>query len=351
MNNPEISLGVVGATGKVGQTVLEILPDYGFDISELRLFASESSKGKTVEFEDEQYALRYARSAADFHGLDFVIVSAGGDITKTRVSKEVRPWIEEAGAIDVDNSSAFRGEERVPLVVAGVNDDELRDIRRGSTVANPNCTTMIAMMALKPLHDIGGLSSINVKTYQSVSGQGQEGIDETIEHTKVLLKDPEALVTGKARDEGLPESGVFPAMTAFNVVPFAGSLEGRDTSEELKFVRESRKILGLGGLPVQATCARVPVLNVHSMAISAGFEKEITPEDAEEALGAAPGVKLTDVPQAVMAAGLDEVLVGRIRKDMSRENGLELWVSGDNLRKGAATNAVQIVEGIARQGI
>lgn len=350
MSNPEINLGLVGATGKVGQAVLEMLPGYDLGVDELRVYASERSEGKVIEYEGENLTLRHARSSEDFRGLDFVIVSAGGDITKTRVSKEVRPWIEEAGAIDVDNSSAFRDEDDVPLVVVGVNDDRLEYVKRGDTVANPNCTTMIAMMALKPLHDLAGLTSVNVTTYQSVSGQGQEGIDETVAHSKALLEDPEALVTGRVRMD-LPQSEIFPAMAAFNVVPFVGKPEGRDTSEELKLVRESRKILDVGALPVQATCARVSVLNVHSMAISASFEHDISPEEAEEALEVAPGVQLVDIPQAVLAAGLDDVMVGRVREDVTRRNGLDFWAAGDNLRKGAATNAMQIVKALAKHGI
>lgn len=351
MNNPEINLGLVGATGLVGKTVLKILPEYAIDIGELRSFASEGSEGKTIEYEDEQLTIRHARSADDFRGLDVVIASAGGDKAKKAVSEEIRPMIEAAGAVMIDNSSAFRREKDVPLVVAGVNDDELESVRRGQTVANPNCTTMIGMMAIKPLHNAAGLKSINVSTYQAVSGQGQKAIDETLEMTEKALELPaDSFVNGKA----VVISNIFPVSPVFNVAPYCGEdykHDERQTTEETKFVNESRKILGLDNLAVTATCARVLVLNGHSLSMSLGFERDISPEQAEELLSEAPGVQLAKVPMAVNAAGIDDVLVGRIRRDPTTENGLQLWVAGDNLRKGAATNAVQIAEALAHQGL
>jgi len=337
-----INIGIVGATGMVGEKILEILAERSFPVGKLRLFASARSAGKSLVWSGRSYTIEDS-SGANFSGLDYVFLSAGGDATKSQVSRELCPKVAADGAIAIDNSSAWRSDPDVPLVVSEVNPEALKDIPKG-IVANPNCTTMVGMVALKPLHEAAGLRSINVASYQSVSGQGQSGIDELIEQTTTMLKDPAAVVDGTIRKTGLPEPKVFPALAGFNAAPHAGSFEGRDTTEELKFVNESRKILGLDNLRVSATCIRVAVLNAHSLKISAGFERPITPEEAEKILATAPGVELADIPQPVLAAGRDEVLVGRIRKDPTIENGLELFLSGDNLRKGAALNAVQIAE-------
>jgi aspartate-semialdehyde dehydrogenase len=358
MSNPEVNLGVVGATGLVGETVLDILEERDVPIGELRLFASERSAGETIRFMDDDIVLRHATAPDSFHGLDYVIVSAGGDKSKTMVSRQVIPWAVEAGAIAIDNSSAFRDDPDVPLVVAGVNQYELNDIPKG-IVANPNCTTMQAMPPLRALHYYAGLKSIVMSSYQSVSGQGKAGINETVDHTEEYLKRPYELVGGSVRKSGLPSSEVFPAPAAFNVVPQAGSFVGRDTTEELKFKNESRKILGLGSVAIDATCVRVPVLNVHSLYINTELESPITVEQAEDAIGNMPqaedaignmpGVRLDNVPQTLKAAGEDDVFVGRIRKSEVFDNGIQLFVAGDNLRKGAALNAVQILELLAEK--
>jgi len=337
-----VNIGIVGATGMVGQKILEILVERKFSVGTLRLFASARSAGKSLTWNGRSYVIEDS-SKADFSSLDYVFLSAGGDTTKTQVSRELCPKVVADGAIAIDNSSAWRSDPDVPLVVSEVNPEALRNIPKG-IVANPNCTTMIGMVALKPLHNLATLRSINVASYQSVSGQGQSGIDELVEQTKTMLKDPSSIVDGAIRDTDLPKPKVFPALAGFNAAPHAGSFQGRDTTEELKFVNESRKILGLSNLSVSATCVRVGVLNAHSLKISVGFERPITPEQAEKVLADSPGVELVQIPQPVLAAGRDEVLVGRIRPDVTQENGLELFLSGDNLRKGAALNAVQIAE-------
>lgn len=353
MENPEVNLGLVGV-GPVNQTVLDILPEYNVDVGELRIFASEKSEGKKFQHGDDEFTLRHARSAEDFHGLDAVIVAAGGEATKTAVSSQVRPWIEEAGAVDIDKSSAFRHEEGVPLVVAGVNSEALRGVRRGDTVAVPNCTTTIGLLALKPLHDAAGLKSLRVTTIQSVSGQGQNGIEETFATARELLDEGvDDLLSGKVRENHPLVSSAFPVATpAFNVVPFAGTVDAETgkTSEEQKFINESRKILGMEDLPVTATCTRSMVATGHSEAINAEFEEDISPEEAREILRSAYGIRLVDEPHALAVAGLDEVLVGRIRKDDTRDNTLDLWAVGDNLRPGAATNGARILEFLANQG-
>ncbi len=355
MNNPEINLGLVGATGLVGEAVLDILEERDINIGELRPFASESSAGDTIEYDDDELVLRYANTPDSFHGLDYVIVSAGGDATKTRVSKEVIPMIVEAGAIAIDNSSAFRDDPEVPLVVSEVNPEALENIPKG-IVANPNCTTMIGMVAVYPLHAKFGLESLSVNTYQSVSGQGLKGIEEFLGQMSDMTPHAYKLVGGEMPEDDFPPSDTFPTVLPYNIGPVCGTLHNPafdavddGTSEEHKFERESRKILGLSQLPVSATCVRVPVLNGHSLSIDASFTEPVKPHHAVKVLRESPGVQLCTAPQPIYSAGKDDVQVGRIRKDPTRENGLKMFVSGDNLRKGAALNAVQILELLANK--
>lgn len=335
MSNPEVNIGVVGATGLVGGKMLDVLERRDFPVGNLRLFASESSAGRTIEWHGDKHVIEHA-GEADFSGLDIVLFSAG-----KKASENLAPKVVSSGATVIDNSPAWRMDDDVPLVVAEVNPEALDSIPKG-IVANPNCTTMIGMVALKPLHAAAGLKSLIVDTYQSTSGQGRRGTQELYDQTVELLEKTHELTDGTAGK--LPAAQVFPKVAAFNVAPQAGTFEGDDTSEELKFINESRKTLGLGDLAVQATCIRSPVFNGHSMAIHAGFERKISPDFAKRVLRKAPGVSLQTVPQPIFAAGRDDILVGRIRTNPAMENGLSIFVSGDNLLKGAALNAVQIAE-------
>ncbi|HET7059851.1 MAG TPA: aspartate-semialdehyde dehydrogenase [Candidatus Saccharimonadales bacterium] len=349
------AIGIVGATGLVGQTIQQDLITRGFpvDYENSRLFASPKSAGKEVAWNGHDYALQYGQAAEDYEGLDIVFLSAGGDATKSSVSKEECPKVAEAGAIAIDNSSAWRHDPEVPLVISEVNPAALEDIPKG-IVANPNCTTMIGLTALNSLHQEAGLVALNVTTLQSVSGQGIDGVEELHFQTSRMMRDPKAFLTGRIRQEDLPPIRIFPALIGSNVAPHAGTFIGRDTSEELKFVNETRKILDIADLAIQASCWRVPVINCHSLSISAEFEDELTPERAEELLDGAPGVSFCDVPQVpqpIYASGRDEVFVGRVRRDESRpgKHALQAAVTADNVRKGASTNAVQIAELLIRK--
>jgi aspartate-semialdehyde dehydrogenase len=331
----QLNVGIVGATGLVGSMIREILAERNFPIARLRLFASARSAGKVVDGVTIEDA-----ATADYSGLDVVLFSAGGS-----TSKEIAPKVAAAGAVVIDNSSAWRSDPDVPLVVAEVNPDALADLPKG-IVANPNCTTMAAMPALKPLHDEAGLKRLTVSTYQAVSGAGIAGID--------ILASQLAHVGDKARelaqgghDDLLPEAEKWAVPMAHNVVPLNYVLGEDDyTEEELKLRDESRKILNIPGLPVSGTCVRVPVFTGHSMSINAEFERPISPARALELLGQAPGVVVTAVPNPLEATGKDPVFVGRVRVDPTVEHGLALFVVGDNLRKGAALNAVQIAEAL-----
>ena len=331
----QLNVGIVGATGLVGSMIREILAERNFPIASLRLFASARSAGKVVDGVTIEDA-----ATADYSGLDVVLFSAGGS-----TSKEIAPKVAAAGAVVIDNSSAWRSDPDVPLVVAEVNPDALADLPKG-IVANPNCTTMAAMPALKPLHDEAGLKRLTVSTYQAVSGAGIAGID--------ILANQLAHVGDKARelaqgghDDLLPEAEKWAVPMAHNVVPLNYVLGEDDyTEEELKLRDESRKILNIPGLPVSGTCVRVPVFTGHSMSINAEFERPISPARALELLGRAPGVVVTAVPNPLEATGKDPVFVGRVRVDPTVEHGLALFVVGDNLRKGAALNAVQIAEAL-----
>lgn len=339
-----VNVGVVGATGQVGAVVLRLLDQRDFPVGDLRLFASARSAGKTVTWRDREITVEDA-DTADPSGLDIAIFSAGG-----ATSKRLAPAFAEAGVTVIDNSSAWRRDPEVPLVVSEVNPGALADRPKG-IVANPNCTTMAAMPVLKPLADAAGLERLTVATYQAVSGSGLAGVDELAGQVRKGADSMEALAhDGSAVDLGEPAKYVAPI--AFNVLPMAGSVvdDGSgETDEEQKLRNESRKILGLPDLPVAGTCVRVPVFTGHSLAIHAEFAQPITPEQAREVLASAPGVELADVPTPLRAAGSDPSYVGRIRVDQSVPDGkgLVLFVSGDNLRKGAALNTVQIAEALA----
>ncbi|MEX2291402.1 MAG: aspartate-semialdehyde dehydrogenase [Mycobacteriales bacterium] len=336
-----VRLGVVGATGQVGAVVLRLLTERSFPLAELRLFASARSAGSTLTVGGRTIVVEDA-STADPAGLDLAIFSAGGG-----TSKALAPKYAAAGVTVIDNSSAWRMDPDVPLVVSEVNPDALQDIRKG-IVANPNCTTMAAMPVLKPLHDAAGLVRIVASTYQAVSGSGLAGVDELDGQVRKTADSATLLVhDGSAVD--FPPPGVYVAPIAFNVLPMAGSLVAdgsQETDEEHKLRNESRKILGVPDLRVSGTCVRVPVFTGHSLSLNVEFARPLSVAAATDLLRNAPGVELADVPTPLLAAGRDPSYVGRLRQDGA--NGLALFVSNDNLRKGAALNAVQIAELLGR---
>jgi aspartate-semialdehyde dehydrogenase len=338
-------IGIVGATGQVGGVMRRILAERQFPVDQLRLFASARSAGRTLPWQGGDVTVEDA-ATADFRGLDIVLFSAG-----KASSKEYAPRVAEAGAVVVDNSSAWRMDPDVPLVVAEVNPDAARRRPRG-IIANPNCTTMAAMPVLRPLHDEAELVAMVATTYQAVSGAGLAGVAELDEQIKKVA-DRAAELTHDGSAVEFPAPRSFARPIAFNVLPLAGSFvdDGSDeTDEEQKLRKESRKILGIPGLKVSGTCVRVPVFTGHSLQVNARFARPITPDRARELLDGAPGVELSDVPTPLQAAGRDPSYVGRIRADETVENGLALFVSNDNLRKGAALNAVQIAELVAAEG-
>jgi len=345
MSTAGVRLGVVGATGQVGAVVRRLLDERDFPISEIRFFASERSAGTTLEFRGEQITVEDA-ATADPSGLDVAIFSAGATMSRVQA-----PRFAAAGVLVIDNSSAWRMDPDVPLVVSEVNPHALAEARKG-IVANPNCTTMAAMPVLKPLHEEAGLIRLVVSTYQAVSGAGLAGGVELAEEAEAAAgQDLLGLVHDGAAVE-FPPAAAFPDTIAFNVIPFAGKLidDGwNETEEEKKLRNESRKILGIPELLVSGTCVRVPVFTGHSLSINAEFARPLSPERATELLTDAAGVRLEEVPTPLHAAGIDPSLVGRIRKDEGAPEGrgLALFVSNDNLRKGAALNAVQIAELVA----
>lgn len=328
----KLNVGVVGATGLVGTMIREILAERNFPLASLRLFASARSAGKELDGIVVEDA-----ATADYSGLDIVLFSAGGS-----TSKALAPKVAAAGAIVIDNSSAWRSDPEVPLVVAEVNPHALAHLPKG-IIANPNCTTMAAMPVLRPLHDEAGLKRLVVSTYQAVSGGGLAGIDVLARQLAHVGDKASELATGG--HDLLPEAEKWAVPMAHNVVPlnYVYAEDGY-TEEEIKLRDESRKILEIPGLPVSGTCVRVPVFTGHSLSINAEFERPLSPARALELLGTAPGVVVTEVPNPLEATGQDPVFVGRVRKDTSTDNGLALFVVGDNLRKGAALNAVQIAE-------
>ena len=344
----DMRIGVFGATGQVGNVMRTLLDERGFPVDEIRYFASARSAGTTLPWKGEDITVEDT-ATANFSGLDVALFSNGG-----ATSREWAPRVAAAGAVVVDNSSAWRKDPDVPLVVSEVNSEDLDDIPKG-IVANPNCTTMAAMPVLKPLHDLAGLVRLHLSSYQAVSGSGGAGLTELDGQLRgaYAAGDPTALALDGS-SLTLPDPKIYAVPVAFNVVPLAGSIvdDGSlETDEEQKLRNESRKILHLPGLRVSGTCVRVPVFSGHSLAIHAEFERDISPQEALGALAKAPGVVVADVPNPLDATGRDEVFVGRVREDQAAPDGkgLNLFVVGDNLRKGAALNAVQIAEELLKR--
>ncbi len=337
-----MNVGIVGATGQVGGKMLEILQERNFPIETLRLFASARSAGRKIAWRDTEIEVEDA-AVAGYQGLDVALFSAGG-----ATSKKLAPRVAAQGPVVIDNSSAWRMDPQVPLVVAGVN-DAAADERPKGIIANPNCTTMVAMPVLLPLHAEAGLRSLVVSTYQATSGAGLAGVEELSEQIRKGGEAASLTHDGRSIDLGQPQAFVEPI--AYNALPWAG--DGVDdgsgeTNEEQKLRLESRKILDIADLAVSGTCVRVPVFTGHALSINARFARPISPERATELLRAAPGVELDDVPTPLKSAGMDPSLVGRIRADETVDNGLALFAVGDNLRKGAALNAVEIAELLLR---
>jgi aspartate-semialdehyde dehydrogenase len=348
-----LSLGIVGATGQVGQVMRTLLKQRDFPAAatgSVRFFASARSQGRKLSFRGQEVEVEDTETA-DPTGLDIALFSAGAATARAQA-----PRFAAAGATVIDNSSAFRKDPDVPLVVSEVNFD--RDVKRAGRlkkgiIANPNCTTMAAMPALKVLHDDAQLVRLVVSTYQAVSGSGLAGVQELAEQTRAVVDDVEQLVhEGDAL--AFPPPNKYVAPIAFNVVAMAGSLvdDGSgETDEDQKLRNESRKILGIPELPVSGTCVRVPVFTGHCLSINAEFARPLAPQRARELLAGAAGVQVVDVPTPLAAAGADDCLVGRIRRDpgVADGRGLALFVAGDNLRKGAALNTVQIAELLAAE--
>ena len=338
--NRRFNVAVVGATGAVGEVMLSILAERNFPVGKLIPLASERSAGSTVEFRGDDYIVQDL-ATFDPAGIDIALFSAGGD-----TSKQYAPKFAAAGAVVIDNSSAFRYDDDVPLVVSEVNPEQVRNRPRG-IIANPNCSTMQMLVALAPLHRRYGIERINVATYQSVSGAGRTAMEELGKQTAALL--------GFSDVE--PEK--FPVQIAFNLIPHIDEFQPNGyTKEEMKLVWETRKILGDANIQVNPTAVRVPVFYGHSEAVNVETRKKITPEQARELLQAAPGVEVVDerrpggYPTPVThASGNDAVYVGRIREDFSHPRGLNMWVVADNIRKGAALNAVQIAELLVADGL
>ncbi len=341
-----LRVGVVGATGQVGTVMREVLAERNFPISELRFFASARSAGSTLPWGNGEITVEDA-ATADPTGLDVALFSAGA--TTSRVQA---PRFAEAGVTVIDNSSAWRRDPDVPLIVSEVNPHALAEMRKG-IIANPNCTTMAAMPVLAPLHAEAQLVRMVASTYQAVSGSGLAGVEELDGQVKAVV-DKAAELAHDGSAVAFPEPVTYVRPIAFNVLPMAGSLvdDGTfETDEEQKLRNESRKILGIPDLRVSGTCVRVPVFSGHSLSLNVEFARPLTVERATELLSGAPGVELTPIPTPLQAAGKDPSYVGRIRQDpgVDGDRGLALFVSNDNLRKGAALNTVQIAELIAAQ--
>ncbi|MEC4817387.1 MAG: aspartate-semialdehyde dehydrogenase [Scytonema sp. PMC 1069.18] len=324
-------VAILGATGAVGNELLQLLESRNFPVSELKLLASARSTGRTLQFKGENVSVEEVSETA-FDDVDLVLASAGGSTSKTWAPKAVA-----SGAVVIDNSSAFRMNPDVPLVVPEVNPESAAEHK--GIIANPNCTTILMTVAVFPLHKVIPVKRIVASTYQSASGAGAKAMEEVKTQTKAILENQQ------------PISEVFPYPLAFNLFPHNSPLN--DTGyceEEMKMVNETRKIFGNKSIRITATCVRVPVLRAHSEAINLEFDTPLSPEKARAILQGAPGVKLVEdwkanyFPMPIEATGKDEVLVGRIRQDISHPCGLELWLCGDQIRKGAALNAVQIAE-------
>jgi len=333
-------VAIVGASGQVGTVMRAILRERQFPVDEIRFFGSSRSAGHTLDWNGESIEIEDA-ATADFSGIEIALASSGATS-----SKVLSPRLASAGALVIDNSSAWRMDPDVPLVVPEVNAHALRSIPKG-IIANPNCTTMAAMPVLKPLHVAAGLRSMVVATYQAVSGSGREGVDELASQLEALRDVDVRVLTFDGTAFPIDLGVKFPATIAHNVVPLAGSIveDGSlETGEEQKLRGESRKILEIPGLLVDGTCVRVPVFTGHSLSITASFERPLSPEEATQLLARAPGVVVEDLPTPRLAAGKDPTYVGRIRRAQTVTNGLSLFLTGDNLRKGAALNAIQIAE-------
>jgi aspartate-semialdehyde dehydrogenase len=342
--NSGLRVGVVGATGQVGGVMRRVLAERSFPVSEMRFFASARSAGTKLPWQDGEVVVEDA-ATADPSGLDIALFSAG-----SATSRQIAPRFAAAGVVVVDNSSAWRMDPDVPLVVAEVNPGAVAQARNG-IIANPNCTTMAAMPVLKPLHDEAGLMRLIVSTYQAVSGSGLAGVEELDKQVREVV-DRAADLTFDGSAVTFPTPAKYVRPIAFNVVPLAGSLvdDGTlETDEEQKLRNESRKILDIPSLLVSGTCVRVPVFTGHSLSVNAEFAAPLSVDRALELLADAPGVALTDVPNPLQAAGADPSYVGRVRVDPGAPDGrgLAMFVSNDNLRKGAALNAVQIAELVA----
>ncbi|HFC97759.1 MAG TPA: aspartate-semialdehyde dehydrogenase [Thermosulfurimonas dismutans] len=336
----EFNVAVVGATGAVGRMMIRVLEERNFPVKNLRLFASERSRGLKLKFRGEEIPVEVLSEAPNFKGIDIALFSAGASR-----SLEYAPRFAADGAVVVDNSSAWRMDPEVPLVVPEVNPHAVAGYKKKGIIANPNCSTIQMVVPLKPLHDYGRIKRIVVATYQAVSGAGQKAIDELSAQTKAWCA-----------GEEMPPAQAIAHQIAFNCVPHIDVfLDNAYTREEMKMVNETRKIMEDESIRVTATCVRVPVFYGHAEAVNIETERKITPDKARELLSDFPGVVVMDNPEnkvyplQVEVAGRDEVFVGRIREDESVECGLNLWIVADNLRKGAATNAVQIAEILARE--
>lgn len=333
----EFKVAVCGATGAVGRQMLQCLEERNFPVADLRPLASERSAGKKVTYKGEEVPIQVLGKDS-FKGIQIALFSAGGS-----VSKEYGPVAAEAGAVVVDNSSAWRMDPDVPLVVPEVNPKDIRFYTEKGIIANPNCSTIQMVVVLKPIHDLASIRRVVVSTYQAVSGTGQKAIAELQDQLKAM-------------HEGRPvEKKVYPHQIAMNILPHIDVfLENGYTKEEMKMVNETRKIIGDQSIMVSATCVRVPVVYSHSEAVNITTDKKVSAHQVRSVLMNAPGVKVVDqpsenrYPMPLDAAGKDATFVGRIREDLSQENGIDLWVVADNIRKGAATNAVQIAEVLAR---
>ncbi len=344
--NDEYSIAVVGATGAVGKTMIKVLDERDFPIREIRFLASERSEGKKISFKGEDVVVQKLGHDS-FGGVDIALFSAGASR-----SLEFAPSAARAGAVVIDNSSAWRMDPDVPLVVPEVNSHAIAGYKKRGIIANPNCSTIQMVVALKPLYDYSKIRRIVVATYQAVSGTGQKAISELEEQVKQWVIKGCGNEPGKSKGYvGKFEYKAYPHQIAFNCLPQIDVFEDNGyTKEEMKMVNETRKILEDDSIMVSATCVRVPVFFGHSESVNVQFDSEVSVEKAMELLEAAPGVTVLDepsravYPMAIEAEGKDDTFVGRIRKDISQENGMDMWIVADNIRKGAATNAVQIAE-------
>lgn len=337
MSRKQFNVAIAGATGAVGELMIKVLEERDFPVGEMRYLASSRSAGKVLKWKGEDVVIQELTQNS-FSGIDIALFSAGGGR-----SKEFAPAAAQAGAVVIDNSSAFRMDEDIPLVVPEVNPEDIALYSRRGIIANPNCTTIIMIVALKPLHDFARIKRVVVSSYQSASGAGAQAIAELIRQTKDWS-------AGKSL-----EVSALQHQLLFNVIPHIDSFtENGFTKEEMKMHNETRKMLHDDRIQVSATCVRVPVLTAHSEAVTIETDREITAEKARELFKGAPGVDVLDdpasngYPMPLFVAGQDTCYVGRIRKDFSAANALSFWVAGDQLRKGAATNAVQIAEILAR---